>query len=48
MAVPPGILLPVGFSGTLHDIKVNPRRGPDDALYDASKELRAKVLETKI
>lgn len=40
-AVPVGIL-PSGYSGVLHDVKVF-SRGPDDEIYDENEELRQKV-----
>lgn len=41
-AIPVGIL-PSGYSGVLHDVKVFSRRGPDDEIYDENEELRQKV-----
>lgn len=42
-AIPVGIL-PSGYSGVLHDVKVFSRRGPDDEIYDENEELRQKVI----
>jgi len=39
--VPDGIL-PVGYSGTLHDVKVE-SRGPDDKVYNSNPEIREKI-----
>ncbi|XP_041375702.1 uncharacterized protein LOC121388446 [Gigantopelta aegis] len=41
-AVPVGIL-PNGYQGTLIDVKVFSKRGPDDGIYDNNEEIRAKV-----
>ncbi len=40
----PKDILPSGYTGKLHDIRVFVKDGPDDALYDSNKEIRAKVM----
>ena len=39
----PVAILPNGIRGQLHDVKVFTKRGPDDAVYDANKNIRDKV-----
>ena len=41
--VPSGVL-PDGYNGTLIDVKVFTRHGPDDPVFDKNKTIRKKVI----
>lgn len=40
----PARILPSGYDGKVHDVKVFVNRGPDDAVYDRNQHIRERVL----
>ena len=41
----PQLILPNGYEGVLHDVKVFVKYGPDDSVYDNNKAIRDRVSE---